>query len=308
MLVDSAGLYFRAFYGVPQSVTAPDGMPVNAIRGFCDMAATLITRYRPADFVACLDNDWRPAFRVALVPTYKAHRVAAGSAPEGPGPYVEEVPDSLSRQVPVLLAVLSAAGLCAVGADGFEADDVIATLAHNFDQAGRNVDVVSGDRDLIGVVTDKVRLLYTGKGIAKLAELSPAQVLHSYGVPAAHYPDFAVLRGDPSDGLPGVAGVGTKTAAALVNQFGTIEQIVLAAQTADSGMNASVRAKVRASADYLAVAPAAVRGRTDVELPQLKTAIPTSPHDPEMLAALGERFGIESSLRRLQTALAAVTA
>ncbi len=209
MLVDSASLYFRAFFGVPESVTAPDGMPVNAVRGFVDMIAQLITRRRPSRFVACLDLDWRPAFRVELVPSYKAHRVAPAGG--------ETIPDALSPQVPVLLDVLAAAGLATAGAEGFEADDVIATLAA---RDADTVEIVSGDRDLMALVTDTVTLLYTGRGVAKLEELRPDDVLAKYGVPAPRYPDFAVLRGDPSDGLPGVKGIGEKAAAALVSRYG----------------------------------------------------------------------------------------
>ncbi len=301
MLLDSAGLYFRAFYGVPDTVSAPDGTPVNAVRGFTDMVSTLLTRYRPTDFVACLDNDWRPAFRVALVPSYKAHRVARRSF--GPEPDLEEVPDLLIPQVPVLLAVLKAAGLCSVGADGFEADDVIATLAQRYDNAGANVDVVSGDRDLIDVATERVRVLYIGKGIAKTIEFTPAEVQAEYSIPPALYADFAILRGDPSDGLPGVAGIGVKTAAIVVSKFGTIEEILAAAKDDDSPMSGPVRAKVLAAAGYLAVAPSVVRGRTDVPVPDLSTLIPASPADPEMLAAIGEKFGIESAVGRLRVAL-----
>ena len=304
MLLDSASLYFRAFYGVPDTVTAPDGMPINAVRGFTDMVATLITRYRPTDFVACLDYDWRPAFRVALLPSYKAHRVeyTTGSGT----PDVEAVPDLLEPQVPILLAVLKAAGLCAVGADGFEADDVIATLAHRYGGRGEEVDVVSGDRDLIDLATDKVRVLYTGKGLSNMVIFTPEEVQAQYGIPAGHYADFAMLRGDPSDGLPGVAGIGAKTAAAVVAKFGSIENIVAAAQSGDPKMGGPVRSKIMASLDYLAVAPAVVRGRTDVPVDDLQTAIPAKPADPEMLAALGERFGIANSMERLTTALAQV--
>lgn len=301
MLLDSASLYFRAFYGVPESVTAPDGMPINAVRGFTDMVSTLITRYRPTDFVACLDYDWRPAFRVELVPSYKAHRVAPETADGEPD--VEETPDLLAPQVPVLLAVLKAAGLCSVGADGFEADDVIATLAHRHDERGDLVDVVSGDRDLIDVTTERVRVLYTGKGIAKIVEFTPEEVRQLYGVPAEHYADFAILRGDPSDGLPGVAGIGVKTAAIVVSEFGPVERIVAAAESGDKAMSASVRAKVLAAKDYLAVAPAVVRGRQDVPVPELPTAIPPAPVDPDMLAALAEQFGIGSATGRLTVAL-----
>jgi 5'-3' exonuclease len=306
MLLDSASLYFRAFYGVPDTVTAPDGMPVNAVRGFTDMVSTLITRYRPTDFVACLDYDWRPAFRVALLPSYKAHRVeyTTGSGT----PDVETVPDLLEPQVPVLLAVLKAAGLCSVGADGFEADDVLATLAARYGRGEDQVLVVSGDRDLIDLATQNVTVVYTGKGMSKLIEFTPDEVQAQYGIPAGNYADFAILRGDPSDGLPGVAGIGEKTASLVVAKFGTIENIVEAARSGDDRMGGPVRTKIMKSLDYLAVAPQVVRGRTDVEIPQLSTAIPATPADPEMLAALGERFGIASAMDRLTTALASVHA
>jgi 5'-3' exonuclease len=278
-------------------------MPVNAVRGFTDMVSTLITRYQPTDFVACLDYDWRPAFRVALLPSYKAHRVEYTTA--GDTPDVETVPDLLEPQVPILLAVLKAAGLCSVGADGFEADDVIATLAHRYGGRGVEVDVVSGDRDLIDLATDRVRVLYTGKGISNIVAFTPEEVQAQYGIPAGHYADFAMLRGDPSDGLPGVAGIGAKTAAAVVAKYGRIEDIVAAAQSGEQ-MGGSVRSKILASLDYLAVAPAVVRGRTDVPVDELQTAIPAAPVDPEMLAALGEKFGIESAMQRLTTTLAKI--
>jgi 5'-3' exonuclease len=306
MLLDSASLYFRAFYGVPDSVTSPDGMPVNAVRGFSDMVSTLITRYRPTDLVACLDYDWRPAWRVELLPSYKAHRVAS-FRPAGT-PDIEQVPDLLEPQVPVLLKVLEAAGLCAVGADGFEADDVIATLADRYGAAGTAVDVVSGDRDLIDLTTERVRVIYTGRGMAKLVEFTPAEVESTYGIPPSHYADFAILRGDPSDGLPGVAGIGAKTAELVVRKFGRIEQIVAVARSGDPAMSGSVRSKVLKSLDYLAVAPAVVRGRTDVPIPPLQTAIPATPADPELFDALADRFGLASAAERLRAALAAVHA
>jgi 5'-3' exonuclease len=301
MLLDSASMYFRAFHGVPDSVTAPNGMPVNAVRGFMDMISTLISKYRPDRFVACLDNDWRPAFRVALVPSYKAHRLLHRT-PDGQ-PDVEQVPELLRPQVPVLLAVLKAAGLTALGVDGFEADDVIATLAARFDAAGLEVDVVSGDRDLMGVVTDRVRLLYIGRGVAKLEELTPGVVRAKYGISAEHYPDFAVLRGDPSDGLPGVAGIGEKTAAIAVSKFGSIENILALAGSGDPTMSPAIRTKVRAAAAYLAVAPGVVRGRTDLPVPDLDCPVPQTPNDPEMLEALATEFGLSSSAERLRTAL-----
>jgi 5'-3' exonuclease len=294
MLVDAANLYFRAFYALPESITAPDGRPVNAIRGYLDMTAALIDRRRPTRHVACLDLSWRPAFRVELVPSYKAHRVAADGG--------EEVPDTLSPQIPVLLEVLAAAGLATAGAEGFEADDVIATLAVRDPDT---VEVVSGDRDLLALATDRVTVLYTGKGIAKMEPMGPREVRAKYGVPAAHYPDFAVLRGDPSDGLPGVPGVGEKTAAALVARFGAIEDILAAAAAGSDGFPSGAANKVLAARDYLAVAPDAVRGRTDAGVAAVDDALPRSPVDPARLVELAEELGIESSVNRLLVAIAA---
>jgi len=297
MLVDAANLYFRAFYGLPESITAPDGRPVNAIRGYLDMTAALIERRRPSRYVACLDVDWRPAFRVALVPSYKAHRVAVDGS--------EEVPGALAPQVPLLLEVLGALGLATAGAAGFEADDVMATLAVRDSDP---VAIVSGDRDLLALASDRITVLYTAKGIAKLEEMGPAEVQARYGVSAEFYPDFAVLRGDPSDGLPGVPGVGEKTAAALVARFGPIESIVAAAETGDDGFPAGAAGKVLAARDYLAVAPAAVRGRTDVPIPVLDDVLPTQAKDADQLAELVGILGIASSVKRVQAAIATALA
>jgi 5'-3' exonuclease len=295
-LIDAANLYFRAFYAVPDSVTAPDGRPVNAIRGFLDMSASLIDKRRPTRWVACLDTSWRPAFRVALVPTYKAHRVAANGA--------EDVPAALSVQVPLLLDVLAALGLTAVGAEGFEADDVMATLATRDQEP---VEVVSGDRDMIALASDRVRVLYTGKGLAKMEDLGPDEVRAKYGISAEHYADFAILRGDPSDGLPGVAGVGEKTAAALVARFGPVEAIVAAAEARADGFPVGATAKILAARDYLAVAPGAVRIRLDVPIDELDDALPSEPHDAEALTALVNDLGIGTSVSRIQAAIAAAT-
>jgi 5'-3' exonuclease len=294
MLVDAANLYFRAFYALPESITAPDGRPVNAIRGYLDMTAALIDKRRPSRHVACLDLDWRPAFRVRLVPSYKAHRVASDGG--------EEVPDTLAPQVPLLLEVLAALGLSFAGAPGFEADDVIATLAA---RENDQVEVVSGDRDLLAVATDNVTVLYTGKGIAKMEAMGPADVRAKYGVPAANYADFAILRGDPSDGLPGVPGVGEKTAASLVARFGTVEDIVAAAEQGSDGFPSGAANKVLAARDYLQVAPDAVRGRTDAGVGELDDALPAEPADAERLVELAEELGIESSVNRVLVAIRA---
>ena len=224
MLLDTASLYFRAYFGVPDSVTAPDGTPVNAVRGLMDFISRLVGEYHPTHLACCWDNDWRPQWRVDLLPTYKAHRVVeeVASAPD-----VEEVPDPLETQVPIILDVLEAFGIAVVGADEHEADDVIGTLATD---AGMPVDIVTGDRDLFQLVDDaaSVRVLYVARGVSRHERVDEAWVRARYGIEARQYADFATLRGDASDGLPGVAGVGDKTAATLLGRFGTIEALLAA--------------------------------------------------------------------------------
>lgn len=293
MLIDAANLYFRAYYALPESVTAPDGRPINAVRGYLDMTAAMIERRRPSRLVSCLDLDWRPAFRVELVPSYKAHRLA----PDGG----EEIPDTLAPQIPILLEVLTAYGLAVAGAEGFEADDVIATLATR-DRA--SVDIVTGDRDMLALASERIIVCYTGRGIAKMEPMQAEHVQAKYGIPAVNYADFAVLRGDPSDGLPGVPGVGEKTAAALVTRFGTVEAIVAAAESGDTGFPAGASTKILAARDYLLVAPAAVRGRTDVPLDDIDDTLPDEPRDPQRLADLVEQFGLASPITRLRAAIA----
>jgi 5'-3' exonuclease len=297
MLLDAASLYFRAFYGVPTSVTTPDGRPINAVRGFLDMSARLIATHGPDRFVACWDDDWRPAFRVEALPSYKAHRVA----PEGG----EETPDELGPQVPILVDVLAAAGIARVGAPGYEADDVIGTLAT---RARGPVDVVTGDRDLFQLVDDArgVRILYTARGISDLDFVDEAAVAAKYGIPGGSYADFAVLRGDPSDGLPGVSGVGAKTAAALINEFGDLAGIRAAvARTVvpKPPLTAAVLKKLHAAADYLDRAPVVVAVAKDIDMPAVEGTLPRSPADPGALAELAERHGLQSSLGRLGAAL-----
>jgi 5'-3' exonuclease len=297
MLLDAASLYFRAFYGVPTSVTSPDGRPVNAVRGFLDMTARLITAHGPERLVACWDDDWRPAFRVEALPSYKAHRVAADGG--------EETPDELGPQVPVLVEVLAAAGIARVGAPGYEADDVIGTLA---ERARGPVDVVTGDRDLFQLVDDarQVRVLYTARGIADLECVDEAAVTAKYGIPGRAYADFAVLRGDPSDGLPGVAGVGAKTAAALICEFGDLAGIRAAAArtvVAKAPLTRGVLEKLHAGSAYLDAAPVVVAVARDIDLPPVQDALPRRPADPEALAGLAEAHGIGSSLKRLGAAL-----
>ena len=298
MLLDTASLYFRAFYGVPDTVTAPDGRPVNAARGLLDMIAKLVTTYEPTHVVACWDDDWRPQWRVDLIPSYKAHRVAelVEAAPD-----VEEVPDPLEAQIPVIRAELDALGIPIVGVAQHEADDVIASFAA---QSGMPVDVVTGDRDLFQLVDDArgIRVIYTGRGMSNLEVLDEASVTAKYRVLPSQYADYAVLRGDASDGLPGVAGIGEKTAATLLAAHGDLAGIRAAAE-AGEGMTAGIRAKLLAAADYLAVAPTVVEVVRTLDLPDVDARLRTP--DAAVTAALAADWNLGSSLDRAVTAISA---
>ncbi len=300
MLLDTASLYFRAFYGVPDSLRAPDGTPVNAVRGLMDFISRLVNEYRPTHLACCWDNDWRPQWRVDLLPTYKAHRVVA----ERPGDAtdIEEVPDPLSVQVPIILDVLDAFGIAVVGADHMEADDVIGTLATG---AGMPVDVVTGDRDLFQLVDDaaEVRVLYIARGVGRHERVSEAVVREKYGVDATQYADFATLKGDPSDGLPGVAGVGEKTAATLLNRFGDIAGIIAAAEDPAGDMGPGPRSKLKASADYLAVAPTVVAVVRDLDLRDRDLTLPRTPAHHDRVVELDRRWDLGSAAVRLVEAL-----
>jgi len=300
MLLDTPSLYFRAYYGVPDSITAADGTPVNAIRGLLDFIARLVRDYRPTRLVAAMDADWRPQWRVDALSTYKAHRVAADGG--------DQTPDALAVQVPVIEEVLAALGIAQVGVAGYEADDVIGTLS---DLAGCPVDIVTGDRDLFQLVRDDqpVRVIYTARGVGAATAWDEAAVCAKYGIPGRLYAEFATLRGDPSDGLPGVAGIGEKTAAALVNRFASIEELFEAARTGDDkGFPAGARAKVLAAADYLAVAPVVVRVAHDVPIPAYDDRLRPQPRDPQRLVQLADRWALDSSLNRLLAAIAQATA
>jgi 5'-3' exonuclease len=296
MLLDSASMYFRAFYGVPDSMVAPDGTPVNAVRGFLDYIARLVTDRRPTHLVAAMDADWRPAWRVAAIPSYKAHRVAVEATNE------EEVPDTLSPQVPIVEQVLDALGICRLGVAGYEADDVIGTLAVT---ASCPVEIVTGDRDLFQLVEDarSVTVLYIVKGVGNAEVIDEAEITRRYDIPGRAYADFATMRGDPSDGLPGVPGVGEKTAAALLREFGTLDGILTAAQNSDAGFPRGAHARIMAAADYIEPARKVVAVAHDVPVGDIRPALPREPHDPDALDALSERWGLRSSVDRVLEAL-----
>ncbi len=308
LLLDGPSMWFRSYFGVPSSITAPDGRPVNAVRGFIDSLAVVITQQRPCRLVVCLDLDWRPQFRVDLIPSYKAHRVAE-AVPEGE-PDVEEVPDELTPQVDMIMELLDAFGIPTAGAVGFEADDVLGTLAAR--ERRDPVVVVSGDRDLMQVVSDDpvpVRVLYLGRGMARASLFGPSEVADRYGVPrdraGAAYAELALLRGDPSDGLPGVPGVGEKTAATLLAQHGSLERILAAAHDPKSKLAKGLRAKILGATDYIEAAARVVRVATDapVTMSTSTDALPLVAADPKRTAELATQLGVGSSIARLQKAL-----
>ena len=306
MLLDTASLYFRAFHGVPDSIRREDGTPVNAVRGLLDMIARLAADYTPSHLIACWDNNWRPAWRVELVPGYKAHRVAEET--EAGSPDVETVPEGLTAQIPLIREVLDAAGIALVGADDHEADDVIGTYATS---AGMPVDVVTGDRDLFQLINDDrhVRVLYTARGMRNLAVLTEASVVAKYRVLPEQYADYATLRGDASDGLPGVAGIGEKTAAQLLAEYGSLDGLLAAAGEPGGTLAAPVRAKLAAAGEYLRVAPAVVGVVRDLPLPSpdkagalLQAPDAATRH---RLESLGSEWNLGGAMTRFVAALAA---
>ena len=301
MLLDTASLYFRAFYGVPDSVRSPDGTPVNAVRGLLDIIAKLVTTYEPSDLVACWDDDWRPRWRVDLIPTYKTHRVAE-VVPGGSD--VEVVPDPLQAQIPVIREALALLDIAVVGRADHEADDVIGTLAT---RATVPVDIVTGDRDLFQLVDDArdVRVIYTARGMSNLDVVTDATVVAKYGVLPTQYADFATMRGDTSDGLPGVPGVGEKTAASLLATHGDLAGILAAAESGE-GIAASARAKILAARDYLAVAPTVVAVVTDLDIAPPASRL-RAPDAAARAAAeeFAERWGLGTSMKRALDALTA---
>ncbi|WP_420175044.1 5'-3' exonuclease [Luteococcus sp. OSA5] len=317
MIFDTASMYFRAFYGVPSSLRSPQGEPVNAVRGLLDSIARLVEQYRPDGLVCAWDNDWRPSWRVELVPSYKTHRVAdvqpavgtasgvvGAGALAATGGLAEESPEGLVHQVEVIRQVLHALGITVIGRDGYEADDVIGSLASQHD--GESL-VVTGDRDLFQLADEGTRVLYIGKGVAKHDVVDPAWVQAKYGIAAQRYVDFAVLRGDPSDGLPGVKDVGDKSAAQLVSRFASLEEMIAAAADPASSLSPSLRKKLADAVDYLGPAREVVAVVRDLPLPeldggQLSRDITRIDHDA--LAALDQRWGLGRSVERITQALA----
>jgi 5'-3' exonuclease len=295
MLLDSASLWYRAYYGMPDTMTAPDGTPVNAIRGYLDMTARLITMYSPKRIVACIEGDWRPSWRVELFPNYKANRLEE----DGEG---EEEPDLLTPQIPILLDLLDEFGIPMVGVDDYEADDVMATFAVR--EKGP-IRIVTGDRDLFQLVDDKrdVKVVYLAKGLSQHDLVDKAWVSRKYAIPGDRYALFAMFRGDPSDGLPGVKGIGEKGAALIANHFADVDEALQGARDMHKELSPALAKKIIAGADYLKIAPTLVNCARDVALPNLDISMPKAPADLSKIYEMKDRYGLGASVDRLISAL-----
>jgi 5'-3' exonuclease len=295
MLLDSASLWYRAYYGMPDTLLSPTGMPVNAIRGYLDMTARLISMYSPNRIVACIEGDWRPSWRVDLFPAYKANRL------EDEGD-VEEEPETLTPQIPVLLDLLDAFGIPMVGVDDYEADDVMATFAVR--EKGP-IRIVTGDRDLFQLVDDRrdVKVVYLAKGISQHDLVDISWVANKYGIPGDRYALFAMFRGDPSDGLPGVKGIGEKGAALIANNFASVDDALAGAKAGHELLSASLAKKIVEGADYLKIAPTLVNCARDVAIPAMKIDMPTKPEDLSEIYAIKDEYGLGASVDRLISAL-----
>ena len=295
MLLDSASLWYRAYYGMPDTLLAPDGTPVHAIRGYLDMTARLVGIYKPDRLVACLDGDWRPSWRVELFPDYKANRLDEDGDEE-------EEPDTLTPQIPILLDLLDLFGIQVVGVDDYEADDVMATYA---EVEKGPIRIVTGDRDLFQIVDDArdIKVVYLAKGVSQHDLVDVKYVADKYQIPGERYALFAMFRGDPSDGLPGVRGIGEKGAALIANNFATVEEALAGAHAAHESLPAALAKKIIAGSDYLAIAPTVVQVARHVALPRLDLSMPKAPADLSPIYQFKERYGLGASVDRLISAL-----
>jgi 5'-3' exonuclease len=280
LLVDGSSLIFRAFYGIPQTMRGPDGTLVNAVRGTMDNLARYITDRKPRHVALTTDEDWRPDWRVELIPSYKEHRTA------------EPVPPALIPQMPIIMECLQAVGVDTLGLEGYEAEDIIASLVSRVKPP---IEIASGDRDLFSLIRDReVIVLYPEKG--GVAVVDEDEVERRYSIPGRHYFDFAILRGDPSDGLPGIAGVGAKKAADLVRKYGSVQAMIEAGvfRPSDSA--------------YLEKAQRVVAPVTDLPIEVPRGRRDRYPDDPAKAEELGRRYGVTSSIERLVKALSSMPA
>ena len=294
MLLDSASLWYRAYFGMPDTLVSPTGQPVNAIRGYLDMTSRLLVKYQPNRIVACLEGDWRPSWRVELFPDYKLNRLDEEGA--------EEEPDTLGPQIPILLDVLDALGIPLLGVDDYEADDLMATFSVK--QPGP-VRIVTGDRDLFQLADDErdVKIVYLAKGISNHDLVDLKWIQDKYQIPGDRYALFAMIRGDSSDGLPGIKGIGEKGAMVIANLFRTMPEVMQAAAGADERLSANIRKKLLESSQYAAIAPKLVGCALDVAIPEMEISMPKKPKSLEKIIKLKDEFGLGASIDRIMSAL-----
>ena len=294
MLLDSASLWYRAYFGLPDTLVSPQGIPVNAIRGYLDMASRLIVKYQPNRLVACLEGDWRPSWRVDLFPEYKLNRVDDSGE--------EDEPDTLSPQIPILLDVLDALGIPLLGVDDYEADDLMATFSVK--QNGP-IRIVTGDRDLFQLVDDKrdVKVVYLAKGISNHDLVDLEWIQNKYQIPGDRYALFAMIRGDSSDGLPGIRGIGEKGAASIANIFSSLPEVVLATKEDDQRLTANIKKKILEGLDYAEIAPKLVGCALDVPIPEMNISLPEKPKSLSKIRSLQDEFGLGASIDRIISAL-----
>ena len=294
MLLDSASLWYRAYFGMPDTLVSPTGQPVNAIRGYLDMTSRLLVKYQPNRIVACLEGDWRPSWRVELFPDYKLNRLDEEGG--------EEEPDTLGPQIPILLDVLDALGIPLLGVDDYEADDLMATFSVK--QPGP-IRIVTGDRDLFQLADDKrdVKIVYLAKGISNHDLVDLKWIQDKYQIPGDRYALFAMIRGDSSDGLPGIRGIGEKGAMLIANLFKTLPEVMEAAANSDERLSANIRKKLLESSQYAAIAPKLVGCALDVAIPEMEITMPKKPKSLEKIEKLKEDFGLGASIDRIMSAL-----
>jgi len=294
MLLDSASLWYRAYFGMPDTLVSPTGQPVNAIRGYLDMTSRLLVKYQPNRIVACLEGDWRPSWRVELFPDYKLNRLDEEGG--------EEEPDTLGPQIPILLDVLDALGIPLLGVDDYEADDLMATFSVK--QPGP-IRIVTGDRDLFQLADDKrdVKIVYLAKGISNHDLVDLKWIQDKYQIPGDRYALFAMIRGDSSDGLPGIRGIGEKGAMLIANLFKTLPEVMEAAANSDERLSANIRKKLLESSQYAAIAPKLVGCALDVAIPEMEIAMPKKPKSLEKMEKLKKEFGLGASMDRIMSAL-----
>jgi 5'-3' exonuclease len=291
LLVDASSLAYRAFHAIP-TLLAPDReTKTNAVHGFLNYIARLITDRAPSRLMVALDDDWRPAFRVEALPTYKTHRLADPT----------DAKDEVEPQLEIVCAVLDAIGLTLASAKGYEAEDAIAAIVAREDGA---IEIVTGDRDLFALVRDPhVRVLYTLRGVSELALVDESYVAKTYGIPGDRYLDYALLRGDPSDGLPGVRGIGEKSAAELVRKYGSLDAILAARD-----LSPTLRAKLTSAGEYLAAARRVVAPQRDSPVVVGDGAIPRRARHPQPLKALADRYAIGGPIDRVLKAIGTLPA